>query len=124
MKRKKIDQKTRQYIASKQLYLCNFANRKHFDDLFRNKIMSYAYLLVKYKANEHCSVTLPRSFDIDHIVGLQFEGPNDISNLEALCPACHQMKTWLESQIAAAIRHEKKTRCSKYFNPLSVFYNL
>ena len=32
-------------------------------------------------------------YDIDHIVELRSGGTNDISNLQALCPACHRVKT-------------------------------
>lgn len=32
-------------------------------------------------------------YDIDHIVELRHGGSNDISNLQALCPACHRVKT-------------------------------
>ena len=32
-------------------------------------------------------------YQIDHIVELRHGGSNDTSNLQALCPACHSVKT-------------------------------
>jgi len=32
-------------------------------------------------------------YDIDHIKELRHGGSNDIANLQALCPACHRVKT-------------------------------
>ena len=32
-------------------------------------------------------------YDIDHIIELRHGGTNDMSNLQALCPACHRVKT-------------------------------
>ena len=32
-------------------------------------------------------------YDIDHIVELRSGGSNEVDNLQALCPACHRVKT-------------------------------
>ena len=37
-------------------------------------------------------------YDIDHILPLADGGSNDISNLQALCPSCHRVKTARENR--------------------------
>jgi len=39
---------------------------------------------------------LPPTLEIDHIVPLHLNGSNEQSNLQALCPNCHRIKTQLE----------------------------
>lgn len=41
----------------------------------------------------HCNNQLDHTFEIDHIVDLQFGGTNEVSNLVALCRNCHGKKT-------------------------------
>ena len=43
-----------------------------------------------------CYDILPPTYEVDHIMRLEFGGSNDISNLQALCPNCHRKKTMLE----------------------------
>jgi 5-methylcytosine-specific restriction endonuclease McrA len=44
-------------------------------------------------------------YEIDHIIGLQFGGTDDDSNLMALCRECHGMKSIAErDQIKDAIK--------------------
>jgi 5-methylcytosine-specific restriction endonuclease McrA len=45
-------------------------------------------------------------YDIDHITELRNGGSNDISNLQALCPTCHRVKT---SRNTANVVSEPKT---------------
>ena len=40
-----------------------------------------------------CSNILNECFEIDHIVCLKDQGSNEESNLQALCPNCHRIKT-------------------------------
>tara|TARA_B100001027_G_scaffold207101_1_gene171238 strand:- start:534 stop:1073 length:540 start_codon:yes stop_codon:yes gene_type:complete len=46
----------------------------------------------KYKCNA-CSVLLPPTFEIDHIVEIRDGGKDEYDNLQALCPNCHSLKT-------------------------------
>lgn len=46
----------------------------------------------KWKCN-HCSDLLQATYEIDHIVDLQYGGGNDVNNLVALCRNCHGKKT-------------------------------
>jgi len=46
-----------------------------------------------------CQDILPATFEVDHIVRLQYGGSNEIDNLQALCPNCHRNKTMLEAMI-------------------------
>lgn len=43
-----------------------------------------------------CYQILPPTYEVDHILRLEFGGSNDISNLQALCPNCHRKKTMFE----------------------------
>ena len=40
-----------------------------------------------------CEMLLPPTFEIDHIVELRDGGLDEYSNLQALCPNCHSLKT-------------------------------
>ena len=40
-----------------------------------------------------CGMMLDATFEIDHIVDLQYGGSNEVSNLVALCRNCHGSKT-------------------------------
>lgn len=46
----------------------------------------------KWKCN-HCQSLLDATYEIDHIVDLQYGGGNDVNNLVALCRNCHGNKT-------------------------------
>ncbi len=43
-----------------------------------------------------CSQQLPFTYEVDHIVRLEFGGSNNTENLQALCPGCHREKTAME----------------------------
>lgn len=43
-------------------------------------------------------------YDIDHVLPLADGGSNDISNLQALCPSCHRVKTARENRARDRIR--------------------
>ena len=40
-----------------------------------------------------CKMLLPPTFEVDHIVELCDGGKDEYSNLQALCPNCHALKT-------------------------------
>ena len=40
-----------------------------------------------------CACILPSTYEVDHVVALYAGGTNDESNLQALCPNCHRLKT-------------------------------
>ena len=42
---------------------------------------------------KHCSDMLDATFEVDHVVDLQFGGSNNVDNLVALCRNCHGKKT-------------------------------
>ena len=74
-KRKKISKGIRQRIADKQQHKCG-----------------------------ECEQKLPPFFHLDHIVGLQFDGTDEESNLMALCYECHTKKNICENQSRKQIR--------------------
>lgn len=41
----------------------------------------------------HCNQQLDHTYEVDHVVDLQFGGSNETSNLVALCRNCHGKKT-------------------------------
>ena len=43
-----------------------------------------------------CNCNLPHNYQVDHIQAVSLGGQNDISNAQALCKPCHQMKTKLD----------------------------
>lgn len=42
---------------------------------------------------KHCGDMLEATFEVDHVVDLQFGGSNNVDNLVALCRNCHGKKT-------------------------------
>ena len=51
-----------------------------------------------------CAEELSSCFQIDHIVGIQFGGTNDKSNLMALCCECHARKSIAENKCRQQIK--------------------
>lgn len=51
-----------------------------------------------------CELALSPYYQIDHIIGLQFGGTDDGSNLMALCCECHAKKTATENQCRQQIK--------------------
>lgn len=54
---------------------------------------------IAYKTKYHCakcSQILPPEFEVDHIIALHLGGKDEYSNLAALCPNCHAIKTRCE----------------------------
>lgn len=45
---------------------------------------------------KHCSCLLPPTFEVDHIVPHSITQDDEVSNLQALCPNCHSLKTQRE----------------------------
>ena len=79
-KRKKINKVTRQKIADKQENACG-----------------------------ECKVALSPYFELDHIIGLQFGGTDEESNLMALCRECHGKKSIAENQYRKRIQDAIQT---------------
>jgi 5-methylcytosine-specific restriction endonuclease McrA len=79
-KRKKISKDIRQQIAEKQENACG-----------------------------ECKQILTPYFELDHIIGLQFGGTDDESNLMALCRECHGEKSVTENQCRKQIQDAIKT---------------
>ena len=91
-KRKKINKVTRQSIADKQENTCG-----------------------------ECKVPLSPYFELDHIIGLQFGGTDDESNLMALCRDCHAKKSITENQCRKQIQDAIQTILKKKLtNPVVV----
>lgn len=44
---------------------------------------------------KHCTQTLDATFEVDHVLDLQYGGSNNVDNLVALCRNCHGKKTML-----------------------------
>jgi len=78
--RKKINKVTRQKIADKQENACG-----------------------------ECKITLSPYFELDHIIGLQFGGTDEESNLMALCRECHGKKSIAENQCRKRIQDAIQT---------------
>jgi hypothetical protein len=43
----------------------------------------------------HCKQQLDATYEIDHVIELQYGGTNDVTNLVALCRNCHGKKTMM-----------------------------
>ena len=56
-----------------------------------------------------CKEDLSLYFQIDHIVGIQFGGTNDKTNLMALCCECHTRKSIAENQCREQIQESIQT---------------
>jgi hypothetical protein len=74
-----------------------------------------------YRCNE-CKNVFGSIFHLDHKDALCLNGPDNLSNLQALCPNCHSEKTHDDMQKMWDIKKEERTGKSKYFDPYSVFY--
>lgn len=49
----------------------------------------------------HCAICrsmLTATYEVDHILRLEFGGSNELNNLQALCPNCHREKTLTEGR--------------------------
>jgi 5-methylcytosine-specific restriction endonuclease McrA len=73
MTKRKVSESVKKQVAGRQRYKCA-------------TIPNYACPLKNQPFDE-------AGYDIDHIVELRNGGSNDITNLQALCPACHRVKT-------------------------------
>lgn len=88
----------------------------------RNRLSHWRRLEVAYRQKYRCAVCLsllPPRFQIDHIQPLHCGGTNSVSNLQALCGTCHDLKSGKEMNSLAEQCREKKTKTSKYFDPQS-----
>jgi 5-methylcytosine-specific restriction endonuclease McrA len=56
-----------------------------------------------------CKLVLTPYFEVDHIIGLQFGGTDDESNLMALCRECHAKKSIKENQCRERIKEAIQT---------------
>ena len=83
-KRKKINKDVRQQIVEKQGNTCG-----------------------------ECKLVLSAYFQIDHIIGLQFGGTDEESNLMALCCECHAIKSIAENQCRKQIKDAIQTILSE-----------
>ena len=76
-------------------------DHKRIKPVHRTKINKDTRNLVANK-QEHtcgrCKLELSPYFQLDHIIGLQFGGTNEESNLMALCCECHAIKSIRENQ--------------------------
>jgi 5-methylcytosine-specific restriction endonuclease McrA len=73
MSKRKVSESVKKQVAGRQRYKC--ATLPNYSCPLKNEPFDEA------------------GYDIDHIVELRNGGSNDISNLQALCPACHRVKT-------------------------------
>ena len=80
VKRKKINKETRKHIADGQQNTCG-----------------------------ECKLELSPYFELDHVIGLQFGGTDDESNLMALCRECHAIKSIRENQRRKLIKDAIQT---------------
>jgi len=62
--KRSVSETKKKYVASQQGWKCNMCNQQ-----------------------------LTHTFQVDHVIDLQFGGTNDVSNLAALCNNCHANKT-------------------------------
>ena len=62
---------------------------------------------------------LKPTFELDHIIPLEDNGPDNIKNLQALCVECHAVKTrdrrLKETRYALKTSPIQKVKTSKYF---------
>ena len=74
-----------------------------------NKDVRQQILMKQENACGECKNALTPYFEIDHIIGLQFGGTDDESNLMALCRECHARKSTKENQCREQIKDAIKT---------------
>lgn len=73
MSKRKVSESVKKQVAGKQRFRCA--------------------TIPSYKCPMNSESFDEAGYDIDHIVELRSGGSNDITNLQALCPACHRVKT-------------------------------
>ena len=59
-----------------------------------------------------CDCNLPHNYQVDHIQAVSLGGKNDISNAQALCKPCHQMKTKLDVHKLSGLSTKDNQSCS------------
>lgn len=66
-----------------------------------------------------CEEMLKPTFELDHIISLEDQGPDSIDNLQGLCVECHALKTrdrrLKGTKYALQTSPIKKVKTSKYF---------
>jgi len=66
-----------------------------------------------------CNEMLKPTFELDHIISLEDNGPDDINNLQGLCVECHAIKTrdrrLRGTRYVLKTSPIKKVKTSKYF---------
>lgn len=96
--------------------------RKNIPDVIRNRVLEfYGYRCANYPGanlegigNYKCHLYKgdgkgffdEANYHIDHITPLHRSGSNDISNLQALCPSCHSVKTGNENKTRVRVKKE------------------
>ena len=79
----------------------------------KRRITGLEKRIVASKANwkcEICKEMLQSTYEIDHIIPLWKKGPDEISNLQALCRECHGKKTQIEEIERIRLQEAPKQR--------------
>ena len=85
-----------------------------------NKDVKQQILNKQENACGECKITLSPYFELDHIIGLQFGGTDEESNLMALCRECHGKKSIVENQCRDQIKDFIKTIVREKLGPTSL----
>jgi 5-methylcytosine-specific restriction endonuclease McrA len=89
------------------------------EEVKRKRLSNFRRLEVAYKQKYQCAlcqILLPPRFQIDHIQALHCGGTNALSNLQALCGTCHDVKSGKEMSDLGDKQRGEKTKTSKYFD--------
>lgn len=67
----------------------------------------------------HClgNVSLPSTWEVDHVVPLFQGGSNEVTNLQVLCPLCHRIKS--QQERVQFYYQERLKRCEKSVSVLA-----
>jgi len=69
-----------------------------------------------------CTCCLPAGYSIDHLIALFLGGTNALSNLRALCPECHALKTTFENSVQADLLAKRKDHLQRTLEEYTAIY--
>lgn len=69
-----------------------------------------------------CTVVLPAGYSIDHLTARFLGGTDALTNLRALCPECHVLKTTFENSVRADLLKKRREHLERTLKEYTKIY--